>query len=58
MLGENSFKREYLGIPLRGQAGPFTWELYGTRRLAPPGLAFGPPAQEASFDQSKLPRPF
>jgi len=27
-LGEDGFKREYLGIPLGGQASPFTWELY------------------------------
>ena len=27
-MGEEAFKREYLGIPLGGQASPFTWELY------------------------------
>src|SRR5258707_9319511 len=27
-LGEDGFKREYLGIPLGAQASPFTWELY------------------------------
>jgi hypothetical protein len=50
-LGEDGFKREYLGIPLGGQASPFTWELYEQATqvhvpLVPPGPAFGPPAQE------------
>jgi len=27
-LGEEGFKREYLGIPAGSQASPFTWELY------------------------------
>src|SRR4051812_2716044 len=27
-LGEDTFKREYLGIPLGAQASPFGWELY------------------------------
>ena len=50
-LGEDGFKREYLGIPLGGQASPFTWELYeGATQihvsLVPPGPAFGPPAKE------------
>ena len=27
-LGEDTFKREYLGIPAGGIASPFTWELY------------------------------
>jgi hypothetical protein len=27
-LGEEAFKREYLGIPTGAQASPFTWELY------------------------------
>jgi len=27
-MGEEAFKREYLGIPLCGQASPFTRELY------------------------------
>ena len=50
-LGENVFKREYLGIPLGGQASPFTWELYehatqSHEPLVPPGPAFGPPPEE------------
>ena len=50
-LGEDVFKREYLGIPLGGQASPFTWELYERATqvhvpLVPPGPAFGPPAEE------------
>lgn len=49
-LGEDVFKREYLGIPMGGQASPFTWELYERATqirvpLVPPGLAFGPPVQ-------------
>ena len=27
-LGEQKFKREYLGIPGGGEASPFTWDLY------------------------------
>src|SRR5262245_59694412 len=27
-LGEEAFKREYLGIPTGAQASPFTWDLY------------------------------
>jgi Terminase large subunit, T4likevirus-type, N-terminal len=50
-LGEDGFKREYLGIPCGGQASPFTWELYERATqvhvpLVPPGPAFGPPPQE------------
>ena len=50
-LGEDAFKREYLGIPMGGQASPFTWELYDRATqihvpLVPPGPAFGPPPQE------------
>ena len=50
-LGEEAFKREYLGIPTGGQASPFTWELYECATqvhvpLVPPGPAFGPPVQE------------
>jgi Terminase large subunit, T4likevirus-type, N-terminal len=50
-LGEEAFKREYLGIPLGGQASPFTWELYECATqvhmpLVPPGRAFGPAVQE------------
>jgi hypothetical protein len=47
-LGEDVFKREYLGIPMGGQASPFSWELYERATqihvpLVPPGPAFGPP---------------
>ena len=50
-LGEDVFKREYLGIPMGGQASPFSWELYERATqvhvpLVPPGPAFGPPPQE------------
>ena len=49
-LGENGFKREYLGIPGGGEASPFGWELYerATRIHVPlvqPGSAFQPPPQ-------------
>ena len=49
-LGEDVFKREYLGIPLGGQASPFSWELYERATqvhvpLVPPGPAFGPPVR-------------
>ena len=52
-LGEDAFKREYLGIPAGAHASPFTWELYERATqirmpLVPPGPAFGPPPQEKS----------
>ena len=50
-LGEDVFKREYLGIPMGGQASPFSWELYERATqvhvpLVPPGPAFSPPVEE------------
>jgi hypothetical protein len=47
-LGEDAFKREYLGIPVGSGASPFTWDLYdrATEVHVPsvsPGPAFGPP---------------
>jgi hypothetical protein len=59
-LGDHEFKREYLGIPLGGQASPFTWELYERATqahapLVPPGPAFGPPAQQRPVP---VPNPF
>ena len=50
-LGEDGFKREYLGIPSGGQVSPFTWEMYerATRIHIPlvrPGAAFEPPPPE------------
>jgi hypothetical protein len=50
-LGEDVFKREYLGIPLGAHASPFSWELYERATqvrvpLVQPGSAFGPPPQE------------
>jgi hypothetical protein len=50
-LGEDVFKREYLGIPMGGQASPLSWELYERATqvhvpLVPPSPAFGPPLQE------------
>jgi hypothetical protein len=59
-LGEHEFKREYFGIPLGGQASPFTWELYERATqvrapLVPPGPAFGPPIQERAVP---IPNPF
>lgn len=51
-LGENGFKREYLGIPGGGEASPFSWELYERAitvhvPLVPPGADFQPPANPA-----------
>jgi hypothetical protein len=59
-LGEHEFKREYLGIPLGGEASPFTWELYEHATqvhvpLVPPGPAFGPQAQRRALP---VPNPF
>jgi hypothetical protein len=50
-LGEDNFKREYLGIPAGGHASPFTWELYeGATHIEPPlvepGSAFRPPVHQ------------
>jgi hypothetical protein len=49
-LGEDVFKREYLGVPLGASASPFSWDLYerATRIQVPlvqPGSAFQPPAE-------------
>jgi hypothetical protein len=48
-LGEDDFKREYLGIPAGSNASPFTWELYERatqthKPLVSPGRAFTPAA--------------
>jgi hypothetical protein len=50
-LGEDGFKREYLGIPSGGHVSPFPWDLYERATqiympLVPPGPAFGPPVPE------------
>jgi Terminase large subunit, T4likevirus-type, N-terminal len=52
-LGEDGFKREYLGIPVGAHASPFSWELYdrATRvhvPVVPPGRAFGPRLEDVS----------
>jgi Terminase large subunit, T4likevirus-type, N-terminal len=53
-LGEDGFKREYLGIPSGGQVSPFNWEIYDRATqihmpLVQPGLAFGPPPPEPAI---------
>src|ERR1035437_8839299 len=50
-LGEDVFKREYLGIPMGGHASPFSWELDERVTqvhvpLVPRGPAFSPPVEE------------
>jgi Terminase large subunit, T4likevirus-type, N-terminal len=50
-LGEDGFKREYLGIPSGGHVSPFNWAMYdrATRIHTPlvrPGAAFEPPPPE------------
>jgi hypothetical protein len=50
-LGEDNFKREYLGIPIGAGASLFGWDLYERATqirapLVPAGSAFGPPPQE------------
>ena len=50
-LGDDRFKREYLGIPSGGHVSPFTWAMYdrATRIHTPlvrPGAAFEPPPPE------------
>jgi hypothetical protein len=49
-LGDQVFKREYLGIPGGAHASPFTWELFerateGHLPSIPPGMAFAPPVE-------------
>jgi hypothetical protein len=50
-LGEDKFKREYLGIPSGAHASLFSWDLYERATqihvpLVPAGPAFRPPASE------------
>lgn len=50
-LGEDGFKREYLGIPISGHGSPFIPELYERathvhRPIVLPGSAFGPAVPE------------
>jgi hypothetical protein len=52
-LGEDAFKREYLGIPAGAHTSPFTWELYEAATqivspLVPPGPAFRPPIERGT----------
>jgi hypothetical protein len=59
-LGEEAYKREYLGIPVGGGASPFTWELYeqATRhraQLATAGPDFAPAPER---DGVPAPNPF
>lgn len=53
-LGENDFKREYLGIPGGAEASPFTWELYDRASyvhvpVVPAGPAFGPALKDVKL---------
>jgi hypothetical protein len=46
-LGEDIYKREYLGIPTGARMGPFTWDLYEAatqifKPKVPPGPDFSP----------------
>jgi hypothetical protein len=59
-LGEQTFKREYLGIPGGGEASPFTWALFERAArihlpLAPPGPGFGPQPEPPPVP---IPNPF
>jgi Terminase large subunit, T4likevirus-type, N-terminal len=50
-LGQHTFSREYLGIPLGAEASLFSWDLYERTTaihvpLASSGRAFGPPLHE------------
>jgi hypothetical protein len=50
-LGEDNYKREYLGIPIGAGASLFGWNLYERATqihvpLVPAGRAFGPPPRE------------
>jgi hypothetical protein len=52
-LGEDAYKREYLGIPAGAHTSPFTWELYEAATqivppLVPPGPAFRPPIEQGT----------
>jgi hypothetical protein len=59
-LGENGFKREYLGIPGDGEASPFSWDLFERATqihvpLVRPGPAFQPPTEAPAIP---IPNPF
>jgi hypothetical protein len=50
-LGEDAYKREYLGIPSGGHVSPFSWDLYARattshQPLVAPGAAFCPPPEK------------
>jgi hypothetical protein len=58
-LGEDDFKREYLGIPAGSHTSPFTWDMYQRathihRPLMPPGPVFAPPTPPST----RLENPF
>jgi hypothetical protein len=60
-LGEDAYKREYLGIPLGGGASPFSWELYADATshhapLAPLGDAFLPAPERSGVPAQSLAR--
>jgi hypothetical protein len=53
-LGEDVFKREYLGIPSGGHVSPFNWGMYERATkihnpLVRPGPAFEPPPPEPAI---------
>jgi hypothetical protein len=59
-LGEEAYKREYLGIPTGGHVSPFIWDLYDRAihprvPLVPGGPAFGPPSDPPPVP---MPNPF
>ena len=58
-LGEDGFKREYLGIPSGGHVSPFNWAMYdrATRIHTPlvrPGADFEPPPPEPAVPTVNL----
>jgi hypothetical protein len=42
-LGEEGYKREYLGIPTGGQVSPFTWDMYDSATSPSPEALFPRP---------------
>ena len=59
-LGEDAYKREYLGIPVGAGTSPFAWELYEQAThhrapMAPAGPDFAPAPEAAGVP---APNPF
>ena len=58
-LGEDAFKREYLGIPSGTHVSPFGWELYDRAvEVCPPRVQAGPAMRPPQVPSEKRQNPF